>query len=136
MTNKYRVTLNGKTIIAGDDQLSSLVISLHEEKFWDKPKFEVWGATDWSDDVVNQKSWIRNYDVEKNDEITITCLVDDSVSNPIEDFKIGPYEEQCNFCKKGKSEVEALIEKNRVSICNECVEACVEIIKQNRNKNA
>jgi ATP-dependent Clp protease ATP-binding subunit ClpX len=42
----------------------------------------------------------------------------------------------CNFCGKGKSEVETLIVSNDVGICNECTELCTNILaKEKTSKN-
>lgn len=42
----------------------------------------------------------------------------------------------CNFCGKGKSEVETLIVSNDAGICNECTELCTNILaKEKHNKN-
>lgn len=42
----------------------------------------------------------------------------------------------CNFCGKGKAEVETLIISNDVGICNECTDLCTNILAKERTKKA
>ena len=42
----------------------------------------------------------------------------------------------CNFCGKGKSEVETLIVSNDVGICNECTELCTNILAKEKEKSS
>ena len=41
----------------------------------------------------------------------------------------------CNFCGKGKSEVETLIVSNDVGICDECTELCTNILAKEKEKS-
>jgi thymidine kinase len=43
---------------------------------------------------------------------------------------------QCNFCGKGVEHVGKLIAGNKAFICDECVELCMEILKEERQKDA
>lgn len=45
------------------------------------------------------------------------------------------HEERCSFCGKSKYQVERLLQGPDVYICNECVELCSEIIKQEQKQN-
>ena len=40
----------------------------------------------------------------------------------------------CNFCGKSKEDVEKLIVGSDVGICNECVDLCASILKDERVK--
>lgn len=42
--------------------------------------------------------------------------------------RTGPQEFRCSFCGRTQSEVDKIIVGPNVFICNECVEACNEII--------
>ena len=42
----------------------------------------------------------------------------------------------CSFCGKAKNEVKQLIEGDSVYICNECIEQCSTIIKENAEEEA
>ena len=42
----------------------------------------------------------------------------------------GHYLAQCSFCKKPKHEVSKLIAGSESTICNECVELCVDILQE------
>ena len=39
----------------------------------------------------------------------------------------------CSFCGKLETEVKAIIVGPDVYICNECVELCIDILKEDRN---
>lgn len=39
----------------------------------------------------------------------------------------------CNFCGKKSEEVKQIVVRDKVAICNECVEVCNGILKENRN---
>jgi hypothetical protein len=43
---------------------------------------------------------------------------------------------RCSFCNKSKDEVKKLIAGPAVFICDECVEACVQILKQEASSSA
>jgi ATP-dependent Clp protease ATP-binding subunit ClpX len=42
----------------------------------------------------------------------------------------------CSFCGKSQHEVEQLIAGPNVSICDECVDLCVDIVRKEREKQA
>lgn len=44
--------------------------------------------------------------------------------------------EHCDFCKKSKDDVEMLISSGSVFICNECVDACMEVIETDRKEKS
>lgn len=44
--------------------------------------------------------------------------------------------EHCDFCKKSKEEVEMLIGSGSVYICNECVDACLDVINEDRKEKS
>jgi ClpX C4-type zinc finger protein len=69
------------------------------------------------------------------DKITIDFAESDIEPSPIfeEELYVKP-EEDCSFCFKKKSEVSTLIaSKLHSHICNECVDACVDLIEK-KNK--
>lgn len=41
----------------------------------------------------------------------------------------------CDFCGKSKQDVEKLIVGETTAICNECVDLCVDILKDDKVKN-
>ena len=42
------------------------------------------------------------------------------------------YKEYCSFCHKSEDEVGMMLNGDDVNICNECVEFCYSLIKENR----
>src|SRR5262245_65904049 len=43
---------------------------------------------------------------------------------------------RCNFCGKSQSEVKKLIAGPSVSICNECIDICSELVADDRKKHS
>ncbi|GAV11350.1 ClpX C4-type zinc finger protein [Paenibacillus sp. NAIST15-1] len=42
-------------------------------------------------------------------------------------------EVSCSFCGKSQTSVKKIITNHEVSICNECIELCVEILSEQEN---
>jgi len=40
----------------------------------------------------------------------------------------------CNFCKKNRRDVTFVIQADNANICDECVDLCVKIIKEEKEK--
>jgi ATP-dependent Clp protease ATP-binding subunit ClpX len=40
----------------------------------------------------------------------------------------------CDFCGKRQNEVETIITSQRAQICNECVEVCVKVLQEEKEK--
>jgi len=59
-----------------------------------------------------------------NDEIDLEKIV----PPPPPEKKTGPF--QCNFCGKSHLEVKKMVAGPGVFICDECIELCVDIIRE------
>lgn len=49
--------------------------------------------------------------------------------------KLDQSNHQCDFCGKSKEEVEKLIVGDQAAICNDCVDLCIDILKDEKVKN-
>jgi len=87
---------------------------------------EVNETSDLPDHLAHLQDFCLPFQVGDIFELTISDVSEDETEtqpqSPAED-------KQCSFCTKSQHEVEKLIAGRGVSICNECVELCSDILQ-------
>ena len=88
----------------------------------------------WKDEQHFHLGWMEK-NIEIGDEVRIKIVESNKQATLLnkEEEYISP-EEKCSFCRKKKSEVEILIEKDFMArICNECVDLAQTAMDEHRN---
>ncbi|HEX8494746.1 MAG TPA: ClpX C4-type zinc finger protein [Pyrinomonadaceae bacterium] len=77
--------------------------------------------------------WI-NRDLKIGDELKVSVVADIAADEPVErkPLEKEPY---CSFCGQPESEVSKIIVAQQVSICNECVGVCNQVLANNQEPN-
>ena len=73
-------------------------------------------------------------EMQINDSFTVKLIEDNQAPTPLErDEKYIAPKMHCDFCRKKQSEVRYLVDWSlMVTICDECVEACQDLIEKRR----